>query len=194
MKVKTVNLYQFEELSEEQQKRCIEKHRDINDDITCDLINFDDIHRLKLVEQGFLNPKISYSLSYCQGDGASFTCTQLDYDLLLKDYAGKHKSWMVEILEQYCEVKIERSYYCRYVHGRSCNTELYEYMRYNYPRIIDELENIRHYIEKLRLTACEILEHDLQAQIDYLTSDEGIKEVLVTNEYYFNEETLAIEC
>lgn len=193
MKTKTINLYKFHELTEEQQAKVIDKYRDINDELTCNLITWDEHFVQGLKEQGFLNPDISYSLSYRQGDGASFTCSELDYDLLLKDYIGKHKSWMLEILKQYCEVKIERSYYCRYVHENSCNTELYEYTQYNYPKIIDELENIRQHIENKRLNACIELAESLQNEIDYLTSEEATKEALIANEYYFNGETLEIE-
>lgn len=193
MKTKTINLYKFHELTAEQQAKVIDKYSDINDELTCDLTTWDEHFVQCLKEQGFLNPDISYSLSYRQGDGASFTCTQLDYDLLLKDYAGKHKSWMLEILKQYCEVEIKRSYSCHYVHENSCNTELYEYTLYNYPRIKDELENIRQYIEGIRLEACINLAEDLQSEIDYLTSEEAIKETLIANEYYFNAETLEIE-
>ena len=193
MKTKTINLYQFEELTEEQQAKVIKKYRYFNDAITCNLIEHDDIHIEKLKELGFVTPDISYSLSYCQGDGASFTCSELDYDLLLKDYKGKHKNWMLEILKQYCEVRIERSRYCRYYHERSCNTELYEYTQYNYPRIMNELENIRQHIESIRLEACVNLAEDLQNEIDYLESDEAIAEALIANEYYFNGETLEIE-
>jgi hypothetical protein len=193
MKTKTINLYKFEELTEEQQAKVIDQYSDINNELTCNLITWDDRFIQDLEDKGFINPDISYSLNYRQGDGASFTCSELDYDLLLKDYTGKHKSWMLEILNQYCEVKIERDYSCHYVHERSCDTELYEYTQCNYPRIIDELENIRQYIEDIRLEACINLAEDLQNEIDYLTSDEAIKEALIANEYYFNGETLEIE-
>lgn len=193
MKIKTINLYKFEELTAEQQAKVLDKHRDFNDDITCNLIEHDYSYIEKLKELGFINPDISYSLSNCQGDGASFTCSQLDYDLLLKDYTGKHKSWMLEILKQYCEVQIERKFSCHYVHESSCYTELYERTQYNYPHIIDELENIRQHIEAIREQACLELKHDLQADIDYLESDEAIAEALIVNDYYFNEESLEIE-
>ena len=193
MITKTINLYQFNELTPEQQKECIEKHRDLYDDILCNLIDFDDIYIETLKDQGFLNPEISYDLSYSQGSGASFTCTELDYDILLKDYTGKHKDWFISILKQYGEIKIERCYSCHYVHENSCNTELYEYTQYNYSRIIDELENIRKYIEYKRLEACSTLYDQLEADINWLTSDDCIKEHLIANDYYFNPETLAIE-
>lgn len=193
MKTKTINLYKFEELTTEQQEKVLDKYRDWNDDLTCNLIDYDYIHIEKLKEKGFLNPDISYDLSYSQGDGASFTCTELDYNLLLKDYKGKHKNWLLNILKEYCEVRIERSPYCRYYHENSCNTELYEYTQYNYPHIIDELENIRQHIEEIRERACLELKHDLQADIDYLESDECIAESFIDNEYYFNGETLEIE-
>jgi hypothetical protein len=153
----------------------------------------DDIYIETLKEQGFLNPEISYDLSYSQGSGASFTCTELDYDILLKEYTGKHKNWLISILKHYGEIKIERCYSCHYVHENSCNTELYEYTQYNYSRIIDELENIRKYIEYKRLEACSTLYDQLEAEINWLTSDECIKEILIANDYYFNPETLTIE-
>lgn len=193
MKQKTINLYLFEELTEEQKAIVLDNYRDFNDDLTCNLIDYDEMHILKLKEQGFLNPKISYSLSNCQGDGASFTCSLFDYDLLLKDYQGKHKKWFINIIENYCEILIERSFSCHYYHKQSCNTNLYEYTQANYPHIIDELENIRQYIENVRLYACDELEDDLQANIYYLTSDEAISEMLIANEYLFNEETLRID-
>ena len=96
MKTKTINLYKFHELTEEQQAKVIDKYSDINDELTCDLITWDEHFVQGLKEKGFLNPDISYYLSYSQGDGASFTCSEFDYDLLLKDYAGKHKSWMIK--------------------------------------------------------------------------------------------------
>ena len=193
MKTKTINLYKFEELTEEQQAKVLDKYRDFNDDMLNHLIEYDDDYILSLKEQGFINPKISYDLSYSQGSGVSFTCTQLDYNLFLKDYKGKHKNWMIKILKQYCEMQIEREYSCHYVHERSCNTELYVYTQYNYPHIMDELENIRNHIEEIRLEACVNLAEDLQDEIDYLQSDERIAESLIVNEYYFNGETLEIE-
>ena len=192
MKTKTINLYKFEELTAEQQEKVLDKYRYWNNDLTCSLIDYDEIHTIKLKEKGFLNPDISYSFSYSQGDGASFTCTQLDYNLLLKDYTGKHKNWFIQILQYYGEVQIERI--CRhYYHELTCRTEYYDGLPFDCPRIQTELETIVDYIENLREQACLELKHDLQADIDYLESDEAIAEALIVNEYYFNEETLEIE-
>lgn len=192
MITKTINLYQFHELTEEQQAQVIEKNRYINSDITCSLINWSDCFMQDLKDKGFLNPDINYSLGGCQGDGASFSCTQLDYNLLLRDYKGKHKSWMIEILEHFGEITIERINY-NYYHELTCRTEFYDRLPCNYPHILDELEEITSYIESIREEACLELEHQLQAELDYLESDECIAETLIANEYYFNEETLEIE-
>ena len=51
MKTKTINLYKFEELTAEQQEKVLDKYRDWNDDLTCDLINHDEIHLIKLKEK-----------------------------------------------------------------------------------------------------------------------------------------------
>jgi hypothetical protein len=192
MKTKTINLYKFEELTTEQQEKVLDKYRDWNDDLTCNLIDYDYIHIEKLKEKGFLNPDISYDLSYSQGDGASFTCTELDYNLLLKDYKGKHKKWFIQILEYYVEVQIERTSH-HYYHELTCKTEYYDRLPLGCPRIQTELETIVDYIENLREQACLELKHDLQADIDYLQSDECIAESFIDNDYYFNGETLEIE-
>ena len=192
MKTKTINLYQFEELTTEQQEKVLDKYRDWNDDLTCDLLNYNDIHVIRLKEKGFLNPNISYDLSCSQGDGASFTCTQLDYNLLLKDYKGKHKQWFIQILQYYGEVTIERHTH-RYYHELTCRAEYYDRLPFDYPRIQAELDTIVEYIEHLREQACLELAKYLQADIDYLESNEAIADILIANEYYFNEDTLEIE-
>lgn len=77
MKTKTINLYQFHELTEEQKAQVIERYRDINDD-TFDCMVRDEFITLPLFEAGFLDPEIHYSLSYCQGDGACFDCNDFE--------------------------------------------------------------------------------------------------------------------
>ena len=198
MKQKTINLYQFEELTKEQQKKVIEKYRDFNDDLTCDLINYDDTHITRLEEYGFLNPVISYSLSYCQGDGVCFDCNDFDFELLLKDFECKHKQWIINILDNYCDCAIHRSSYANYYyHKRTRYFEINTYgLDCNYKehqRISNIIKDIDSYIESLRLYVCDELEENLKADIDYLTSDEAIAETLIANEYYFNGETLEIE-
>lgn len=190
MKTKTINLYKFEELTDDQKQIVLDKNRDFNMDI--DLLEYDEIHTIKLKELGFNNPEIACSLSYSQGDGASFTCTELDYNLLLKDYTGKHKKWFIQILQYYVEVQIERTCH-HYYHELTCRTEYYDRLPLGCPRIQTELETIVNYIENLREQACLELKRDLQADIDYLQSDEAIAETLIANEYYFNGETLEIE-
>ena len=192
MITKTINLYKFEELTAEQQAKVIEKNRYINSDITCNLSSWSDCFIQDLEDKGFLNPDINYSLGGCQGDGASFTCSELDYNLLLKDYKGKHKSWMKEILEHFGEITIERINH-NYYHELTCRTEFYDRLPCDYPHILDELGEIVKYIEDIRKKACLELESQLQAEIDYLESNECIAETLIANEYYFNGETLEIE-
>lgn len=199
MKTKTINLYLFKELSLDQQKQVIEKYRDFNNDLTCDLINYNNIHVTKLEEQGFLNPDISYSLSCCQGDGVVFDCNDFDFELLLKEFDCKHKSWIIDILSNYCDVAVYRNSYANfYCHEKTRYFEINTYgLERNckeYLRILNIINKIDDYIENLRLQACAELENDLQADIDYLTSDDAIKDALIANEYYFNAETLEIEC
>ena len=91
MKQKTINLYKFEELTEDQQEKVLDKYRYFNDD-TFECYVKDEYSMGKIWESGFLNAEPNYSLNYCQGDGACFDCDDFDFDLLLKDWEHKHKN------------------------------------------------------------------------------------------------------
>lgn len=194
MKTKTINLYQFEELTPEQQEKVIEKYNDINDDSFefCLSSYVEDIK-----ETGFKNPDLYYSLSYSQGDGACFECEQFDFDLLLKDWQHKHKNWIVNIIKQHYEGYIKlNSFGYHYSHS---NTRYFILSSdgvmdcRNYPNIEKAIEDVENHIENLRYELSEQLTSDLYNELEYLRSDDAIKETLIANEYYFNAETLEIE-
>lgn len=196
MKTKTINLYQFHELTDEQQAKVLDKYRDFNDDVFESYVN-DECNTLEIVESGFNNPKIHYSLSYSQGDGACFDCNDFDFDLLLKDWQHKHKNWVINIIKSHCQGYIKLNQYgYHYSHSKTRYFELSEdgTLHYHYcSRINEAIYSAEKYIESLRYELAENLTNRLYDQLEWLQSDEQIEESLIANEYYFNEDTLEIE-
>ena len=187
MKQITLNLYTFEELSEEQKEKCLNKYRDINDD----LFNAqDEKYTQPIHDLGFLCPLIYGDLSYCQGSGACFETNDFDFEKLLKDWEHPHKKWIINILNDYCECAITKNYYANhYDHERTRNFEILD-TRYNmyYKHIERTLVQVQNYIEELRLTASQNLTKQLYDDLEYLRSDEVVEDCLISNNYYFDEE------
>ena len=177
MKTKTINLYQFHELTEEQQAKVLDKYRDFNDVIFESYVN-DECNTLEITESGFNNPTIHYSLGYCQGDGACFDCDEFDYNLLLKDWQHKHKNWIINIIKQHCQGYIKlNSYGYHYSHSNTRYFELSEdgALHYHYcSRINEAIYLAEKHIENLRYKLAENLTYRLYEQLECLQSDEQI--------------------
>lgn len=185
MKYKTIELRLFNECSEELQKKIIQNYYDINLDFS--LTDYNDSYAIDLINQGFNNPQIYYDLSYSQGSGACFDSKDFNFDILLKDYKLAHKNWIIDILNNYCDVYIKTiNHYYEHELTRSFEIDFND--SGNHPKINELIEDIRNHIEHLRYLACKKLYHDLMNEYEYLTSDEGIKETLIANEYYFNKQ------
>ena len=196
MKTKTINLYQFHELTEEQKAKVLDKYRDFNDDTLMQYAD-DELCMQEIWESGFFDAKPCYDLSYSQGSGACFNCDNFDFDLLLKDWQYKHKNWIINIIKQHCQgyIKLNRYGY-HYSHSKTRYFELSEdgTLHYHYcSRINKAIYSAEKYIENLRYELAENLTNRLYEQLEWLRSDERIKEILIANEYYFNGETLEIE-
>lgn len=193
MKQKTINLYQFNELSDDQKQKVIEKYRDFNDDIFDSYIN-DECNILELVENGFKNPTIHYDLSYSQGSGACFDCNDFDFELLLKDWQHKHKKWIINILKNHYECEILKNQFgYHYSHSKTRYFTAYELFYNTYSHVECAANKAIEYIENLRYELSESLTDRLYQELEFLRSDEQIADALICNDYYFNGETLEIE-
>lgn len=93
---KTYNIYKFDELSKEVQKKVIEKETESLRDLEIDSFLYEEMEALaiQLLEENFgdkaIFKNVYYDLSYCQGDGA-----MIEFDLT---YRGKtleirHDGW-----------------------------------------------------------------------------------------------------
>ncbi len=180
MKTKTIKLYQFDELSEEQKAKVIEKHQDINTfDGWSDWLLEDE--KDKLSRQGFKNAKIYYSGFWSQGDGASFSA-DVDLEQFLKGrrIATKYAKALKLYQDSGDNVVIDQG-------GHYCH----EYtMSINSDNLSDELEAF--ILEEAREQARSVYQA-LRSTYESLTSDEEIADTLRANEYYFNSENLEID-
>ena len=193
MKQKTINLYQFNELTDEQKEKVLDKYRDWNDYIF-DSYVYDECNTLELHENGFLNPTIHYDLNYCQGDGACFDCDEFDIDLLLKDWQHPHKNWIIDVIKSHYQGHIKTNNFSyHYCHSKTRFFELDTDLAYFYRHLENAIYSAENYIENLRYELSENLTARLYDQLEWLRSDEQIAESLIANEYYFNGETLEIE-
>ena len=193
MKTKTINLYKFEELTEEQQEKVLDKYRYFNDD-TFECYVEDEYSMGEIWESGFLNAQPNYSLNYCQGDGACFECAEFDYDKLLKDWEYKHKNWIINIIKTHYQGYIKLNQYGYYYsHAKTRYFGMSEDFYNTYYYIEGAVNSAIEHIEQLRYELSENLTASLYEQLEWLRSDEQIKDSLIANEYYFNGETLEIE-
>lgn len=192
MKQKIINLYTFDELNEEQQKKVLDNNRDYLLDIltTEDIIwNFSEVGQL-VADAGFLNPEFEYDVSYVQGRGACFDCSEFNWDLLLADLEIPHKSLVIKIIEQYGSYSIERpnvSFAYHYSH-ENCR-RFYLNWGYDYSRINHLLYKVQAHIEQKRHDLCIEVRDKLTETYEYLQSDECLKEHMDLDDIYFNPET-----
>lgn len=187
MKTKTIILKQFEECDAELQAKILENYREINvEDVN--LFENNDIYIQDLADKGFLNPSVSYDLSCCQGSGTSFTCSEFELNLLLEDLEIKHKEWLINIINEYCEMEAKRNSLANYyTHENTVDFVITSYFQKDLLRIEKAIDAIEKHIEEKRIATCRELHDDLSSDYDYLRSDEQVKETLIANEYHFNE-------
>lgn len=192
MKTITVNLYKFNELSEEAKQATIEKYRDIN-------VDYDGWHDFIIEEYtgelealGYENITINYSGFWSQGDGASFTAATIDLWQWIKAHklGNKYRSLKKWIDEGELVASIQRETHHYYhektvsstVESGDCPAKL--------SSLIDELENE---LDEKTEDYCRELYKQLSNAYDSLTTDEAVAETLEANEYDFLAEGGAIQ-
>lgn len=187
IKTETITLKTIDEFDAESKKKIIDKNRYINVEGSS-WADFD-VEQLKemLSEKGFESTELWYDISYCQGSGASFDCNFFNLNKLLEPCNVKHKRWIRDIIENYCEPEIYRnSYATHYCHRKTRRFELNQALELDkckrISKILSEIEND---IEILRQELCDEIYKSLESTFEYLTSDESVEETLMINEIYF---------
>jgi len=185
----TLEVFKFEELSETAQTLAIQKYRESNH-IFMEPFNEGAIEKIK--EAGFTEPKLQYSLSYCQGDGLSFSAEKYTkLEDLFNEVLGEGKKKTAKVLAENCTTVMSgnTNRYC-YASRSDIDVYLENYTSsYNKSDRMDEVVNkVMTKLEDLYLKLCKQLENDGYADIEYQDSDESIKETLIANEYEYNED------
>ena len=185
----TYTYYTFDELTDEQKKKAIEKFRDINThyDWHDDTIS-DFKEALKIL--GFKNVTISYSGFWSQGDGASFTGEFIipsDNDTLtmrLSKFMSEHP-WLHnanESLFKHYEGMIFSE------EDKDLPCEIYRIgHHYSHSNTITcDHDGVKDFARSFS----DLIYETLEKEYDHLTSDEVVKETLISNEMEFRSDKL----
>ena len=195
MKNANLNLYEFSELSNDVQKKVIERMKYSSETESQYEVISDDYIMLKeseLESYGFYDVKISYSGFFSQGDGASFVGKIKVSDAAkMLDIVPKRKC-LVDLLQDYIPiVEVYRNNF-QYYHEYSVSVSIDDY----------ELENIEQ--ERLKKALCDLSKEiedkmkdfvvnfsrevykNLQNVYDNVYSDENIIDILMNDgtEYF----------
>ena len=188
MKTIEINLYSFSELSELAKERAIQDWYE-NDDypfLSDDIEN--SITEQFDTEKVFSNIKLSYSLSYSQGDGLSFGC-DFNFEKWLEKYTFQNfkKRALMEIFEVSIDANNGRYSYAH----KDCISSNKNYMTNNTLELknLDQLfENILNDIQNYYLEVCKHAERYGYSEIEYRMDEAEFSECCDANYYTFLED------
>lgn len=202
MKTIQLELFTFDELSDDAKAKAIESERN-NDCLdyywyTNETEHFKDC--LALI--GFTNVEISFSGFYSQGDGASFTA---DYDssLINLDELKRNDTRLFDLMARNDSIfgasgltsdnritAIVKRISHHYSHENTVTVDDIEINGCGWgddecDKINIAYNDLEKYLTSLKNDLCHIIYSSLEAEYEYQTSDEYIAELLTINDYYF---------
>ena len=195
---KTINLYQYSELSEKAKEKVLSDLHNINTDYDWYDFIFDDF--MEKCENLGITVKysdIEFSGFWSQGDGACFTTNFIDIrkiiEVLKIEFRNDFlKNLFIDYFDTYKIIKLSNYYSHEYTVAVHYEDEFNYNHGGSYKRIADYLESkgeeIENKLESLKNQLCSKLYSDLQEEYEYLTSEEAIIETIEANEYEFTEE------
>jgi len=197
MIIKTIKLLSFDELTEKQKKKVIEKNRTINTtDFNFNYWEFEIIE--KDIKPYFQYDGFKYSLSHSQGDGARIEIYAINEKAINLIYDEKTKeNKLLKKLFNDGEFIINydlNSFATYYVHYNTFDLsyEYYGSKDFNETLISKFTQQLEEYLKDKSRELEKILYENLE-NIKNLESDASVEETLKINEDLFNEETLEIE-
>ncbi len=184
--MRTINVYEFDELPNEVQKKVIDRYRDSYVDIE-DAMNLEFINYV-----GYLDLKLSYSLSCCQGDGVSFTGMAEGREEVLElanlVYSGEVPRKILRLINWgiIIDVQFVRNS-SHYVHKHTVDVIVESLIPCHYYiyRAICEFERA---IKQWYLNTCNALETFDYNTIDTMRSDDYVRECIIANDLEFTED------
>lgn len=191
MKSVSVSVYKFNELPVFVQSKVIDRYRDRLTDLLSD--DLEEIMNWKLNSRvGGLDFELSYSLGYCQGDGASFTGSVDEKEELLTlaglVYGDKIPKNILRLIMWNIIYKVEfaRCNY-HYVHKYTVQVNIIENYSTakDYCHISRAMTEFEAAIDKWRLQICDTLEIFGYDTIEILCGDDNIKSFITENDFDF---------
>jgi len=168
MKQKTIQLYDFDELSDEAKSKALDNHNEHNDhDFLSENLNDYLSQLLEEAEIKTDNAKLFYSLGYCQGDGV---CFEGDFEYKGVNISGRHSG--------------------NYYHSNSVNIEAEEIENDDDDDLKSDLNEIvqeeaEAEFKEVYQEICDKIEKAGYGEIEYNQSEEAFKEMCDANEYTF---------
>ena len=190
--MRTIKVYSFDELSSEaREKACQQVGNSMTDnawwyDGTFDLF----VKRCKDYGMTIDVEDIQFTGFGSQGDGASFTCDDIDVEKLLQSLGIKMSDGLKEKVLDYIEVNIIRTSY-RVYHERTVHVQilLEDALEEEEEGIIqyihDITDTLEFKLENLKDDLCQQLYNDLRQEYDYFHSAEYVDEVAYENNMLF---------
>src|SRR5690606_12209483 len=144
-------------LSEEAQSKAVETARNKWE---VELYGFEEGCKDQIEEAGFIEPKLQYSVGWCQGDGLSFSAKDFDLEKLTEmfiEVLGKDKSKTANLIAENCVVVCtgNTGHYC-YAHRR--DIDLYIDWGNDVENICSVVSKVREKLEDLYMDLCKDLE------------------------------------
>jgi len=194
MRTINVDLFTFNELSDEAKEKAIRDNRGIN-------VEYEDwyehINEMFIENSAFDVTKIYFSGFWSQGDGAMF-----EYDSLPSSFmdsfidqlklSSMRKNWLKNNI---C-VSGKGRHSGHYYHEKSCSHNIYWevnngdlHWATTFYQWLESFEaDFEQYVIDFYENECIKLYRGLEQQYDYLTSDESITDTILCNEYEFTED------
>jgi hypothetical protein len=194
----TVQVYQFEELSDKAKEKAREWFKDkvLNNDFQHETDSITESFEEKLEEYGYPTDNVNWSLSYSQGDGMAFygridTLEKVAERLLDERKLKRFKTLVNAGLELILNIK-RNSYGSHYSHYNTMYIDSDIYPSFicngNYKKIEKFCEEFIELIIKDVKSVSKELEASGYKQIEYYYSNEYVDQEIIGNEYEFTEE------
>jgi len=186
MRTIRTKIYTFDELSDGAKQVAIQEMRN-SKEIHLDWFNDDAKEQIN--EAGFYDDvELQYSLSYCQGDGLSFSCNRIEERVLLSFFAeilGEGKEKTAKVIMDNCSFVNTGNdgHYC-YASKRDIDYTFESYKN-DYKNINQVVAKVLEKIENLYVDLCKDLENQGYKDIEYQYSDECIIDDIQANDYEF---------
>jgi hypothetical protein len=193
MRTISIDMFTFNELSDEAKQVAINNNREINVDYEWWDFTYEDF----IENSVFDIDNIYFSGFYSQGDGAMFEYSSIP-DKLKIDFVNQlklssmRKNWLLNNVHVSGNGKHRGYYY----HENSCSHNIYWevdngdlHWETNFYQWLESFaDDFEDYVISLYKDECRKLYRELERGYDYLTSDEAVAETLILNEYEFTED------